>query len=530
MIPSQAAVQLHAFGLMIPEMILGLAACVVFLGSTFRGTRDRWALVSLAAIVAAAIALAYTPVSAPGTASDAGAGPLVNDALAALIRWLAIMGGLVLIVLGWSEVQDQFAGEYFGCQLVIIAGLMLTAMANDLVTLFLALELVSIPTYVLLYLPRVSARAQEAAAKYFLLSVLSSALLMFGFSFLYGIVGTTSMPAIVTTLGREPRGLLPPVVLIALITIVAGMGFRISAVPFHYYAPDVYEGGPTAVIALLAFLPKAAGFIVLVRLLGLVWSGSEQMGPALGDQAAVLLWIISVVTMTLGNVMALLQHNVKRLLAYSSIAHSGYMLIGLTVAYPAASAGDMGLQSRGVAATLFYLMAYAAMTVGAFGVLSYLSTPERPIETEDDLRGLSESRPAVAGLMALFLFSLIGIPLTGGFAGKLLLIWNALADRGDYASLLRWLAIIAIVNSAIGAYYYLRILAGMYLQTSARPPEGRQNRPVLVALCFCAAATIYLGVMPATLVERATRAVMPAEAGTQPSASVSGPAGAEAQR
>jgi len=346
---------------------------------------------------------------------------------------------------------------------------------------------------------------------------------LFGFSYLYGIVGTTSMPAIVTTLGREPRGLLPPVVLIALITIVAGMGFRITAVPFHYYAPDVYQGVPTAVVALLAFAPKAAGFTVLLRLLGLVWSGSEQMGPALGDQAAVLLWIISVVTMTLGNVMALLQHNVKRLLAYSSVAHSGYMLIGLTIAYPAASAGDWGLESRGVGATLFYLLAYAAMTVGAFGVLSYLSTPERPIETEDDLRGLSESRPAVAGLMALFLFSLIGIPLTGGFAGKLLLVWNALADRGDYASLLRSLAIIAIVNSAIGAYYYLRILAGMYLQTSARPPESRQNRPVLAALCFCAAVTIYLGVMPGRMVERATRAVMPADVGAQPSASILGP-------
>jgi NADH-quinone oxidoreductase subunit N len=518
--PQQAAVQLHAFGLMVPEMLLALAACVVFVGGTFTSSRDRWAIVSLIAIVAAAIALAYTPVTAPGTATDIGPGPLVNDVLAALVRWLAILGGIVLVVLGWSEVHDDFAAEYFGCQLVIIAGLMLTAMANDLVVLFLALELVSIPTYVLLYLPRVSANAQEAAAKYFLLSVLSSGLLLFGFSYLYGMVGTTSMPAIVATLGHQPYGLLPPVVLVALVTIVAGMGFRITAVPFHYYAPDVYQGGPTAVVALLAFVPKAAGFTVLVRLLGLVWSGSEHTGPALGDQAAVLLWIISVVTMTLGNVMALLQHNVKRLLAYSSIAHSGYMLIGLTIAYPAASIADWGLQSRGVAATLFYLLAYAAMTVGAFGVLSYLSTPERPIETEDDLRGLSESRPAVAGLMALFLFSLIGIPLTGGFAGKLLLVWNALADRGDYASLLRWLAIIAIVNSAIGAFYYLRILAGMYLQTSARPPEARRNRPVLAALCFCAAATIYLGIMPGALVERATRAVMPADVTAQPSASL----------
>src|SRR5262249_40540815 len=160
-----------------------------FLGATFRENRDRWAIVSLMAIVAAAIALAYTPVSAPGMGSDAEAGPLVNDALAALVRWLAILGGVVLVILGWSEVRGPFAAEYFACQLIIIAGLMLTAMANDLVMLFLALELVSIPTYVLLYLPRVSAGAQEAAAKYFLLSVLSSGILLFGFSYLYGMVG-----------------------------------------------------------------------------------------------------------------------------------------------------------------------------------------------------------------------------------------------------------------------------------------------------------------------------------------------------
>jgi NADH-quinone oxidoreductase subunit N len=220
----------------------------------------------------------------------------------------------------------------------------------------------------------------------------------------------------------------------------------------------------------------------------------------------ILFWILAAVTMSLGNVLALLQTNVKRLLAYSSVAHAGYMLIGLATAGPPVGPGEGSSVTNGVAAVLFYLVAYGAMTVGAFGVLAYLSTPDRPVENEDDLTGLSGSRPGVALLMGLFLFSLIGIPLTGGFSGKLLLFWGAMAERGEHARLFRLLALIGVLNAAVGAYYYLRILSKMYLQPSLRPPEQLRSRAGLATLWICAAVTLVLGVYPRALLRETTRA------------------------
>src|SRR5262249_40245576 len=244
------------------------------------------------------------------------------------------------------EVPDRTAAEFNACVLLITAGLMLTGAANELITLFLALELVSIPTYVLLYLQRTDTAAQEAAMKYFLLSVFSSALLLFGFSYLYGLTGTTNLPATADALGKTVRLGLPGVALVALVMVVAGLGFRITAVPFHFYAPDVYQGTTSSAAGLLAFVPKLAGFAALLRVLGFVpheiaagpgpdLTLLEGGGPpdlVLGAQVPRLLWILAVVTMSLGNVLALLQNNVKRLLAYSSVANAGYLLVGLVVA------------------------------------------------------------------------------------------------------------------------------------------------------------------------------------------------------
>ena len=506
---------LGAFGLAIPEAILGLAACVLFLGGTFRAGRQLWAPVSLVALVLAGIALAFIPEA---TETSTGAGlvyaPLVGDRLALWTRIVALVGGGVLVLFSWEELPDRQAADYFGCLLIMIAGLGLTGAANELVTLFLALELISIPTYIVLYLPRLDSASQEAAMKYFLLSVFSSAMLLFGFSYLYGLGGTTNLPALMEVLTpREPgeAARLPAVALAALVMVVAGLGFRITAVPFHFYAPDVYQGAPTPVAALLAFIPKVAGFVALLRVLGFVVPQLPSATLGLGGQVPILFWILAVVTMSLGNVLALLQHNVKRLLAYSSVAHAGYMLIGLAVAYPLAGGnGDAGAAAGGVAAVLFYLVAYAAMTVGAFAVLSYLSTPDRPVETEDDLAGLGLSHPGVALLMAVFLFSLIGIPLTAGFFGKMWLFWGALAVTGDNARLFHWLAVVGAVNSAVGAWYYLRILAKMYLQTAARPIPVRRGWPALGALWVCAAVTLVLGFYPALLVERVSPIAGPA--------------------
>jgi NADH-quinone oxidoreductase subunit N len=442
-----------------------------------------------------------------------------------------LVSGIVLVLFSWNQVAKEWAAEYHGCLLVLIAGVGLTGMANELVVLFLALELISIPTYVLLYLARSDRPAQEAAMKYFLLSVFSSALLLFGFSYLYGLAGTTNLAALTATLTEASHSgawnapaSLPALALVAVVMIVAGLGFRITAVPFHFYAPDVYQGTTTGLAALLALIPKIAGFVALLRTLGFVHleglltspvESAGTGGPVLGGQLPTLLWILAAVTMTLGNILALLQDNLKRLLAYSSVAHAGYMLIGLASAAVQHNSGSAAA-SAGLDAVLFYLVAYGAMTVGAFAVIGCLHTSQNPVETVDDLSGLSRSHPRTALLMALFLFSLIGIPMTAGFVGKWLLFWGALGvgkspESGpvDQARLFQVLALIAAVNAAIGGWYYLRIIAVMYLREPARRLSELVSRPALAAAVLCAAITLLFGVYPNPLEDLAHEASAP---------------------
>jgi NADH-quinone oxidoreductase subunit N len=515
----------HSFNLIWPEAILILAACVLFLGGTFRSNRNLW---GTAALVSLAIALIALFLQGPITSinrADLYAGPLVLDRLAFYIKVLALASGGVLVLFSWNQVADAWAAEFHACLLIIISGLGFTAMANELVVLFLALELISIPTYVMLYLARSDRLAQEAAMKYFLLSVFSSALLLFGFSYLYGLAGTTNLAALTAALAEASSAALPGLALVAVVMVVAGLGFRITAVPFHFYAPDVYQGTTTGLAALLALVPKVAGFVALLRLLGFVQLESllpaaaptiANKGPVLGSHLPTLLWILAAVTMTLGNILALLQDNLKRLLAYSSVAHAGYMLIGLAAAAVGRDQTSTAA-TAGIDAVLFYLVAYGAMTVGAFAVIGSLHTPQNPVETVDDLSGLSRTHPRTALLMALFLFSLIGIPLTAGFVGKWLIFWSALGVQNgsaapvDQERLFRILALIAALNAAIGGWYYLRITAVMYLREPARRLSASLSRPGLAAAVFCAAVTLFLGVYPNPLEQQAHNAATPAQ-------------------
>ena len=514
----------NVFPLIVPEAVLLVGACILFLGATFRASRHVWGAAALIGLAAAGLALGYSPRPFAATPVDeVYAAPLVLDGLALFTKWVALAAGAVLVLFSWNEVPDRQAAEYHGCLLVTVAGLSLTGSANELVTLFLALELISIPTYVLLYLPRFDAASQEAAMKYFLLSVFSSAMLLFGFSYLYGLGGTTNLPGLTEALtpqgdlqaGGERALAFPAIVIAALVMVVAGLGFRMTAVPFHFYAPDVYQGAPTGAAALLAFIPKVAGFVALLRVLGFIRFDRPDQPVnllGLGEQVALLFWLLAAATMTLGNLLALLQHNVKRLLAYSSVAHAGYMLIGVAVAYHAGATNPAPYETPvpgGVPAVLFYLVAYGAMTVGAFAVLAYLSSPERPVETEDDLAGLAQRQPGVALLMAVFLFSLIGIPLTAGFTGKVLLFFGAIAVSGAQAYLFRALAVVGVLNAAVGAWYYLRILAKMYLQPSVQPAARRRNRAALAALWACAAVTLVFGIYPRWLLDETTRITTP---------------------
>jgi NADH-quinone oxidoreductase subunit N len=531
--------------LILPEAVLGAAACMLFLGGTWRGGRNLWGGASLASLGLAAFALAYTAVSIPtvealkerideiprlrdeirteknlpGDEAEAlrtslqteqedlsarlsaakYVAPVANSRLALFLKALALAGAVILVLTSWNEVSDELAAEYHACLLLITAGVCLTGAANELITLFLALELLSIPTYILLYLPRSDARAQESALKYFLLSIFSAALLLFGFSYLYGTAGTTNLTALGEALSRplgDPGA--GALALTALVLATAGLGFFITAVPFHFYAPDVYQGTTPSAAAILAFTPKVAGFAALLRVfgytLGLLGATQGYVGQLLEGQGLRLLWILAAVTMTLGNVLALLQNNVKRLLAYSSVAHAGYMLVGLAAAPLLSSAAPVA----GVEAVVFYLVAYGAMTVGAFAVLAYLSTPSKPVENIDDLAGLSVSHPGAALLMVLFLFSLTGIPATAGFWAKWQVLFGALDVPPDAQSLLWFviLAAITVVNAAIGAWYYLRIAAVMYLQTPLKPLQRGRFSPVLVGVWLCALATLAVGLYP----------------------------------
>jgi len=486
-----------------PEMVLAAFSCLIFLGGTFRASRHIWGAVALLGLAASFAALVLGPQTWTSTENHSFIAPVMFDGFAQFVRGLAILSGAVLVLLSWDQLSDETASDYHACLLILIAGLGLIGAANDLVTLFLALELVSIPTYIMLYLPRHDNAAKEASLKYFLLSIFSSALLLFGFSYLYGMTGATNISVLLNTLheqGREASGSgVQAIASIALITIVCGLGFRITAAPFHFYAPDVYQGTSTVGAALLAYVPKIAGFVALLRLFGYVVPpgvspiGNDAIGTGLSGQVPILFWLLAVLTMFTGNLLALLQDNVRRLLAYSSIAHSGYMLMALAAApYLRQQSGG----PDGVEALLYYLIAYGAMTLGIFAVLIQISSPEKPIENVDDLAGLSKTHPLLALLAALFLFSLIGIPLTAGFTGKFMVFFGSMSVSDSHAGLYRALAVIGAINAAIGGWYYLRIIAAMYLRNPLKPIEEPSRTPAWTTVIICAVLTLGLSFPP----------------------------------
>jgi NADH-quinone oxidoreductase subunit N len=498
---------------LLPEMLLIACACGLFLGGLFRAERRLWGSVTLGALAIALVLVIAGPSIQHLGDSAVFAVPLLFDSLATLTRFLALTTGLLFILASWNDIPEKQVADHHACLLVIVAGVSLVGASNDLVTLFLALEMISIPTYIMLYLPRHDDAAQEAALKYFLLSVFSSALLLFGFSYLFGITGTTNIAGILQSLygaSPEERKSVGGLAQIAMLTIAAGLGFRITAVPFHFYAPDVFQGTSTSGAAFLSYVPKIAGFVAALRVFGFVVpagvvmpAGRDLVGIALSDQVPTLFWFLAVLTMTVGNVLALLQDNLKRLLAYSSITHAGYMLIGLASApYLSESASA----TSGVSALLFYLVGYGTMTFGFFAVVLLLHRPERPVETVDDLAGLAGSHPAAALLATILLLSLIGFPLTVGFTGKFFVFFGAMSVQGDAGWLYPTLALVGVLNAAVGAWYYLRIITVMYLRNAIKPIETRGHAAIWTALIVCALLTLALSVPPgATWILNASR-------------------------
>jgi NADH-quinone oxidoreductase subunit N len=421
----------------------------------------------------------------------------LNDDLSYYARIVLLLTGLILLALAHREPVDDRAGEFFGALLMMDAGAMLVAAANELVFLFVGLELVSMPTYLLLYLARRNRATREAATKYFFLSIFSSALLLYGLAFLYGTVGISNLKAmgfLFDKLANVPQEQLG---LVAVVFVMAGLCFRVAAVPLHFYAPDVYQGSPIVIAAILAWVPKAVGFLAIVRALTAVLAG-QDMGAPLMQKAAMLSWVIAAATMIWGNFVALLQDNLKRLMAYSSIAHAGYMMVGVTASFSNESRG--GGTYYGSEGIFFYLVAYALMTLGTFGVFGALRVRGQVVETVDDLDGLGWAHPWPAMALSICLLSLSGIPPLLGFWAKFQIFTALLAAgaRGEQGAFIV-LAVIGMLSAAAGAYYYLRIVVVMYL----RPYKGEIKLgggwPVALAVGACASLTVILGLFSSSV-------------------------------
>ena len=492
-----------------PELALAaLALAVVLLDLAVRrrGVVPAIAVAGLAVPFALSIALWNESHGAPGGALSAFNGALVVDKFALFFKFL-IVGTLALVLLASRGALSRYRREteFIGLVMLSSTGLMLLGAAADLVTIYVALELASLPVAALAAFATTQDRSIEAGLKYLVLSAIASALLLLGFAYLYGASGTVRVlspdgaaPTIAAMLAGGVSEGVPfgsYALLIGALLTIAGFGFKLSMVPFQMWTPDVYEGAPTPVGAFLAVASKAAGFAVLLRVLYAAL-GADAMS---GDWT-LLLAVLAVVTMSVGNLVAIAQTNVKRLLGYSTIAQAGYVLIGVA-AFASRSQDDSGA-ALGVASVLFYLAGYAAMNMAAFFVVIVV-TERTGDERIEGLAGLGRRAPWLAGVLAFALLSLTGIPPTAGFMGKLFLFQAAI--NADLA----WLAVAGAVNSVVSAYYYVNVIKTMYLREpeeegeAARVPAGAAAH---LALAITGAATLALGVWPGPLFEAARTA------------------------
>jgi NADH-quinone oxidoreductase subunit N len=402
----------------------------------------------------------------------------------------------ILLSLPYLKEERVHLAEYYGFLLLSLSGMMVMVSAADLLTIYLGTELMSLSLYILAGFKRFEARSLEASAKYFVLGAFSSGLLLYGISLLFGLTGSTRLSAIATGIGA--LGLNDPGLLIAMILLVVGFGFKLAVVPFHMWTPDVYEGAPTSVTAFMAVASKAASFGAFVRVF------FEGLG-GLKANWSVLFLLVCIATLALGNVVAIIQTNVKRMLAYSSIAHAGYALIGVVVA--AHTEADGAARALGLSSVMLYLAVYAFMTLGAFAVVAMLRKGGVEGEQIEDFTGLAKRQPIPAFLMLVFMVSLAGIPPTAGFIGKFYLFLAAVKAG------LTWLAVVAVLFAAVSAYFYLRVVMVMYMREphpSTDPLPRFTPSPAMTLVLACAlAGVVLLGLFPDILVSVTSQAVLP---------------------
>jgi NADH-quinone oxidoreductase subunit N len=476
---------MNNFAAVIPMVIVALSAVAAMLAEAFRQPGERMPIAGLGLIGLAGAAVAS--VLLWDTRAE-GFGVIRSDNFALFINLVLCIVGVLTMLFSDDVVEREGIppGEYYALTLFAISGMMLMAAAIDLLIIFLALEILSLAVYVLTGIRRTSAAGAEAAFKYFLLGAFSSAFFLYGIAFAFAICGSTRLEPLGAALAAQGAGAPQTLALLAVGLLVVGFAFKISAVPFHMWTPDAYEGAPTIVTAFMSTGVKAAAFAAFVRVF--LWS----LEPMQAHWTPVLSWIAAA-TMILGTVVGVVQTNVKRMLAYSSIAHAGYLMVGMV--------SNSASNGAGKAAVLFYLLAYAITNLGALGIVALLGSPHNEHDQLRDFAGLSRSRPLMAALMTVFLLSLGGFPPTAGFIGKWYIFSAAVQER-HY-----WLAIIGVLTSVVSVFFYLRIAVMMYMTEGAESIRPRVPVTAMVGLALATIGVFYLGVLPTRVLQLAVDSI-----------------------
>ena len=457
-------------GPVMPEIVMTCLALLILLSELVIKRKETIAFLSIVSVAA----VTYLLAGSMGTTFN---GMFIADGYSLFFKLIFMLNVVltVLISVKYIAIEKVNFGEYYSLILFSTLGMMLMASAGDLITLYLGLELMALSTYVLAGFLRHDIKSNEAAMKYFLLGSFASAFLLYGISMIYGLTGTTDLHAISSYISQ--KGLSGnPVLTLSMIMFAVAFSFKIAAVPFHMWAPDVYEGAPTSITAFMSVGPKAAGFAVLGRVF------MTAFGAARIEWTGILI-PIAILTMAVGNIAAISQTNIKRMLAYSSIAHAGYVLLGII-------AGT----SEGMASVLNYLFIYAFMNIGAFAVVIMLRSEGFKGDDISDYEGLAKTHPLAAALMLVFMFSLTGIPPTAGFMGKFYLFMSAVS--AGYT----WLAVTAVIFSAISAYFYLRIVMYMYMKEPKTEVQLSVSPGVALALTITVIAVLVIGVFPSAVI------------------------------
>jgi NADH-quinone oxidoreductase subunit N len=478
---------LSSLNAIVPMACVTAAGIAAMTAEAFREPGEEMPIGPLGAIglIGAAVA-ALLLWNDNATSFSTSFGVVVADNFGLFVTWVLIIVGLLSLAISAPTIERERLprGEYYALMLFAVAGMMLMATASDLLVIFLALEVLSLAVYVLTGIRRDQPAATEAAFKYFLLGAFSSAFFLYGIAFTYGVTGSTRLDRIGRVIAAQAMAP-TPMQFLALGLLLVGFAFKVSAVPFHMWTPDAYEGAPPAVTGFMSTGVKAAAFAAFVRVF------LAAFEPLRSDWAPVI-WVVAAATMILGTVVGVAQSNVKRMLAYSSIAHGGYLLLALV------SANDV---AKG--AVLFYLLTYAITNLGAFGVIALLDNADRPNDRVSDYAGLWSDHPALAALMTIFLLSLGGFPPLAGFIAKWY-VFSAAVKAGYY-----WLAIIGVLTSVVSVFFYLRIVVMMYMTASSEMPVRFPKVPRIAgaALVVSAILVFYLGILPARVLAWAAASI-----------------------